>query len=135
MEKGGKRENKMQEGTYRHAFPSKGCRETERTEREVSVTPRETRQRTPDGARGTPTARASKPKAGKGFGARLNQPKRSLKTKRHMELPHSVLAGVGKLMRSSHQAEHLEELRNLPNLPRICPRGHQTTQTMQRGAG
>lgn len=30
------RENKTQEGTYRHAFPSKGCRETERTERGVS---------------------------------------------------------------------------------------------------
>lgn len=28
--------NKRQEGTYRHAFPSKGCRETERTERGVS---------------------------------------------------------------------------------------------------
>lgn len=29
-------ENKTQEGTYRHAFPSKGCREIERMERGVS---------------------------------------------------------------------------------------------------
>lgn len=67
---------------------------------------------TPDGARSIPTARASKPKAGKGFGARLNQPKQSPK------LPLFVL-GVGRLMQSSHQAERLEELSNLPNLPRI----------------
>lgn len=54
--KGGERRNKTQEGTYRHAFPSKGCRETERTEREVSVTPRETGQRTLDGSEGHPNS-------------------------------------------------------------------------------
>lgn len=48
--------NKTQEGTYRHAFPSKGCRETERMEKEVSVTPCETGRRTPDGSEGHPNS-------------------------------------------------------------------------------
>jgi len=49
--------------------------ERRREWKEVSVTPRETRQRTLDGSEGTQRARASKAEAGGGFVARLNQPK------------------------------------------------------------
>lgn len=69
MEKRVGRANKTQEGTYRHAFPSKGCRETERTERGVS---NPALHRAEDSGQQRGAARA-----GRRFVVRLNQPKQS----------------------------------------------------------
>lgn len=49
------------------------------------------------------------------------------KAERQTELPRLVLAGVGRLMRSGHQAEQSEEHGTLPNLPRIRPRRSKRT--------
>lgn len=72
----GREENKTQEGTYRHAFPSKGCRETERREREVSVMLHETGQGTRNSSVGhLDTKHFQTLKARTGFVARLEHPK------------------------------------------------------------
>lgn len=119
---GGKRGNKTQEGTYRHAFPSKGCRETEKMERGVSNAARDRAEDT-GRQRGAPEQREfPNLKPSESLLQDSTSPSGAPKAERQTELPRLVLAGVGRLMRSGHQAEWLEEHGTLPNLPGIWPR-------------
>lgn len=111
--------NKRQEGTYRHAFPSKGCRETERTERGVSnsVPHRAEDSGQQRGALGSQSWQ-------KVF-VKLNQPKQSPGSCHRPSCP-------GRLMQSSNQAEQWWSTEPFLTWAR---RGHHSNTDSRRGAG
>lgn len=97
--------------------------ERQREWKDVSVTPRETRQRTPDGSKGHLNSKSFQTQSWQRVCWQdSTSPSGALKAERQTEVPHSVLAGVGRLMPSGHQAERLEEHGTLPHQPGIWPR-------------